>query len=110
LHSNTDATIQSTADLGVKVTTNVAEIRRFLGQRRKRSAVVFATYQSSDRIAAAQAGKTKPFDLAICDEAHRLAGHAAGLFATVLDGKKIKARKRLFTTATPRYFKEHVKK
>ena len=105
-----DNAIQSTADLGVKVTTAPAEIRHFLGQRRMRPAVVFATYQSSDRIAAAQAGKAKPFDLAICDEAHRLAGHAEGLFATVLDGKKIKARKRLFMTATPRYFKEHVKR
>lgn len=119
VQSKADTAIQSTADLGVKVTTNVAEIRRFLGQRRKRPAVVFATYQSSDRIAAAQktgsAGvlpsrPPKPFDLAICDEAHRLAGHAAGLFATVLDGKKIKARRRLFMTATPRYFKEHVKR
>ena len=52
----------------------------------------------------------KPFDLAICDEAHRLAGRAEGLFATVLDGKKIKATKRLFMTATPRYFKEQVKR
>jgi predicted helicase len=110
VQSKEDPAIQSTADLGVKVTTDPAEIRHFLNQRRKRPAVVFATYQSSDRIAAAQAGKTKPFDLAICDEAHRLAGHAEGLFATVLDGKKIKARKRLFMTATPRYFKEHVKR
>jgi len=137
---NEDTVLQSTADLGVRVTTDPAEIRHFLGQRRQRPAVVFATYQSSDRIAAAQrpsstwqgeapaepcgrriankngsAGASpsrqpKPFDLAICDEAHRLAGHAEGLFATVLDDKKIKARKRLFMTATPRYFKEHVKR
>ncbi len=105
-----DTAVQSAADLGVKVTTDSSQIRHFLNQRRKRPAVVFATYQSSDRIAAAQTGKAKPFDLAICDEAHRLAGNAEGLFATVLDGKKIKARKRLFMTATPRYFKEHVKK
>ena len=106
---NEDTALQSTADLGVKVTTKPAEIQQFLDQYRKRPAVVFATYQSSDRIAAAQAGITKNFDLAICDEAHRLAGHAEGLFATVLDDKKIKASKRLFMTATPRYFKEHVK-
>ena len=110
LQNQTDTAIPSTADLGVQVTTDAVEIRRFLGQRRKRSAVVFATYQSSDRIAVAQTGKTKPFDLVICDEAHRLAGHAEGLCATVLDDKKIKARKRLFMTATPRYFKEHVKR
>ena len=73
---NEDAAIQSKADLAVKPTTDPEEIRHFLGQRRQRSAVVFATYQSSDRIAA-----------------HRLAGHAEGLFATVLDNKKIKASK-----------------
>ena len=110
LQSQADTAIQSAADLGVRVTTKPAEIRHFLGQRRKRPAVVFATYQSSDRIATAQAGTTKQFDLAICDESHRLAGHADGLFATVLDDKKIKASKRLFMTATPRYFKEHVKR
>ncbi len=136
VQSKADTAIQSAADLGVKVTTDPAEIQHFLGQRRKRPAVVFATYQSSDRIAAAQrlssnregeapaeppsarhgsAGASpsrqpKPFDLVICDEAHRLAGHAEGLFATVLDDRKIKARKRLFMTATPRYFKEHVKR
>ncbi len=110
VQSKADTAIQSTADLGVKVTTDPAEIEHFLGQRRKCSAVVFSTYQSSERIAAAQAGKRKPFDLVICDEAHRLAGHAEGLFATVLDDRKIKARKRLFMTATPRYFKEHVKR
>ncbi|MFM9959788.1 MAG: DEAD/DEAH box helicase family protein [Planctomycetaceae bacterium] len=107
---NEDTALQSTADLGVKVTTKSAEIQEFLVQHRKRPAAVFATYQSSDRIATAQAGTTKQFDLAICDESHRLAGHAEGLFATVLDGKKIKASKRLFMTATPRYFKDHVKR
>ncbi len=110
LQNKADTAIQSTADLGVKVTTDPAEIGHFLGQRRQRPAVVFATYQSSDRIATAQTSKVKPFDLAICDEAHRLAGHAEGLFATILNGKKIKARKRIFMTATPRYFKEHVKR
>ena len=110
VQSRADTAIQSTADLGVKVTTDPAEIRKFLGHRRKRPAVVFATYQSSERVASAQGGKTKQFDLAICDEAHRLAGNAEGLFATVLDDKKIRARKRLFMTATPRYFKEHVKR
>ncbi len=109
LQNKADRAVQSAVDIGVKVTTKPVEIRHFLGQRRKRPAVVFATYQSSDRIATAQAGKTKPFDLAICDEAHRLAGNAEGLFATILNGTKIKARKRLFMTATPRYYKENAK-
>ena len=107
---NADEMIQSAADLAVKPTTDSEQIRHFLQQRRKRPAVVFATYQSSNRIAAAQAGKTKTFDLVICDESHRLAGDMEGEFATVLDGKKIKASKRLFMTATPRYIKDHVKR
>ncbi len=50
------------------------------------------------------------FDLVIADEAHRCAGPAAGPFAAVIDARKIKARKRLFMTATPRYFTGRVKK
>ena len=64
---NEDTALQSTADLGVKVTTKPAAIRHFLGQRRQRPAVMFAAYQSCDRIAAAQAGTAKQFDLTICD-------------------------------------------
>jgi predicted helicase len=72
--------------------------------------VVLATYQSSPQIAASQAGRVPAFDLVIADEAHRCAGPEAGPFATVIDTKKIKWRKRLFMTATPRYFTGRVKK
>ena len=51
-----------------------------------------------------------PFDLVIADEAHRCTGPAESLFTTVLDARKIKARRRLFMTATPRYFTARVKK
>ena len=44
------------------------------------------------------------FDLAIADEAHRCAGPVSSDFATILDSAGIKARRRLFMTATPRYF------
>jgi hypothetical protein len=50
------------------------------------------------------------FTLTICDEAHRCTGHTEGLFSTVLNRGKIKSRKRLFMTATPRYFADRVKK
>ena len=43
-----------------------------------------------------------PFDLVICDEAHKVAGAAGKPFAQVLDDDKIPATKRLFMTATPR--------
>ena len=50
------------------------------------------------------------FDLAIADEAHRCAGVASSVFSTVLDSKQIRATKRLFMTATPRYFTGRVRK
>jgi superfamily II DNA or RNA helicase len=112
-----DARVTSTSDLGVPVTTDAKAIRQFLNRKRGNPAVVFCTYQSSDCIAAAQQGgrglrprpQAPPFDLVLADEAHRCTGHAGSLFTTVLDAAKIKARKRLFMTATPRYFTERVK-
>ncbi len=104
-----DTLVQSTADLGVDVTTDPEQIRKFLNKRRNRPAVVFATYHSSERIAEAQDGRSRWFDLAICDETHRLAGNATGLFGNILYDDLIKVRKRLFMTATPRYFTDRVK-
>ena len=103
-----DAVVSMTTELGVPVTTEPAEITSFL--RRRGSGVVFATYQSSPRIATAQEGRVPRFDLVVADEAHRCAGPEAGVFATVLDPNRIKARKRVFLTATPRYFTGRVKK
>jgi len=103
-----DAMVSWTADLGLPVTTDAAAIERFL--RRDGRGVVFATYQSSRRIAEAQAGGAPVFDLVIADEAHRCTGPASGDFATVLEPGTIRAHRRLFMTATPRYFTDRVKK
>ena len=98
-----DAPIGSISDLGYPVTTAPGEIAEFL-QRGGRQ-VVFATYQSSARIAEAfRLGGVSEFDLAIADEAHRCAGRVSNDFGTVLDQEAIPARRRLFMTATPRYF------
>jgi superfamily II DNA or RNA helicase len=105
-----DAVVASTSELGIPVTTDPERIARFLRRRREETMVVFSTYQSSPQIAAAQAGRVPAFDLVVADEAHRCAGPQAGVFATVLDAAKIKARKRLFMTATPRYFTGRVKR
>ena len=96
------------ADAPFRVTSEVDEIAVFLKQPKPK--VVFCTYQSSDLIAQAQLDDATPtFDLAIADEAHRCAGKADAGFATILDGDKIRASKRLFTTATPRYFGKAIK-
>lgn len=99
-----DAAVSHTSDMGVPVTTDPAVIAEFL---RKRSGprIVFSTYQSSPQIAAAfNLGRVPQFDLVIADEAHRCAGSVSSDFATVLDPEAIRARRRLFMTATPRYF------
>ena len=96
------------ADAPFPATSEVEEIAKFLKQPKPK--VVFCTYQSSDLIAQAQLdGSVPTFDLAVADEAHRCAGKAGVGFATILDSDKIRASKRLFTTATPRYFGKTVK-
>ena len=103
--TGTDAAVSSTADLGFPVTTDPQDIAAFLRRRSGSRRVVFATYQSSPKIAEAYSlGRVPGFDLVIADEAHRCAGRVSSDFATVLDADAIPARKRLFMTATPRFF------
>lgn len=106
---SSDEAVHDIADLAFPVTSDPAEITKFLNQSGPK--VVFSTYQSSNLIADAQGDhKVPPFNLAIADEAHRCAGDKAGNFATILDGQRIRADKRLFTTATPRTYSTSLKK
>jgi predicted helicase len=104
-----DELVEHTSDLGVPVTTDAQAIAAFL-RRDESPRVVFATYQSSPRLAEAFALGAPPFDLAIADEAHRCVGPTSGNFATILDDKAIHAGRRLFMTATPRYFTERLRR
>lgn len=97
----TDSFTSWTADLGVPVTTETTTIRRFLSRPGWRR-VVFSTYHSTPKVADAQRHGAPVFDLAIMDEAHRAAGRVDSSFGAVLDASRIRARKRLFMTATPR--------
>ncbi|GAB2561314.1 DEAD/DEAH box helicase [Nocardia heshunensis] len=107
---NTDEAVAHTSELGLPVTTEPAEIAAFLS-RQSGPRVVFSTYQSSPRIAAAFALEQLPaFDLVVADEAHRIAGDESTVFATVLEADAIKARRRLFMTATPRYYTGRIRK
>ncbi|MCQ9335679.1 DEAD/DEAH box helicase [Corynebacterium phoceense] len=103
-------------DLAVPVSTNGADIKKRTEQGRRRQGlnVVFSTYQSIDAIHEAQELGMDDFDLVICDEAHRttgvtLAGEEASSFTKVHDAEFIKAKKRLYMTATPRLFDDNVK-
>jgi superfamily II DNA or RNA helicase len=102
-----DAAMEHTSNLGHPPMTDPVKIAEFL--RRPGRRVVFSTYQSSPEVAAAfTLGGVPAFDLAVADEAHRCAGPVASMFATILDGEKIPAQRRLFMTATPRVFTKRV--
>lgn len=67
---------------------------------------VVCTYDSLDKIENTQhtAYQVPPFDLAVMDEAHRIAGRADKKWAAVHDTTRIRAERRLYMTATPRIF------
>lgn len=103
-----DDAVHSVMDLAFRVTSDAAEVGRFLCGAGNR--VVISTYQSSLVVAAAQSDPSVPaFDLAIADEAHRCAGKVGGDFSAILDNEQIRSSKRLFATATPRIYSRGVK-
>ena len=93
------------------VSNDPEEIKNFMNLKTNR--VVFCTYQSSPLLAEVHKNKNIPsFDLVVCDEAHRTTGviKKETAFTTILDEGLIRAHKRLFVTATPRYFSFNLKK
>jgi superfamily II DNA or RNA helicase len=98
-----DSIVMSANELGDRVTTDPVTIADFLREAGPR--VVFSTYQSSPEIAAAFGlGGVAPFDLVVADEAHPTTGPSSSAFTTILNNERIPALRRLFMTATPRYF------
>ena len=80
-----------------------------------RLTVVFSTYQSMDVIRRAQDAGMPAFDLAVCDEAHRTTGYALedeerSSFLLVHDAEAIRARHRIYMTATPRIYNPAAKR
>ena len=96
-----DEIADETVDIGLPTTTDAAEIAEWLRLPSERK-IVFTTYQSSARLAEAARQVNVEFDLIILDEAHRTAGARDREFVTLLHNDKIKARRRLFMTATER--------
>ena len=76
--------------------------------------VIFSTYQSLPVTMAAQDAGIPEFDLVICDEAHRttgvtLSGADDSNFTKVHDDINLKAKKRLYMTATARVYGDGAK-
>jgi predicted helicase len=99
-------------DLAYPATTNTAKlVQKFdeIPDGFDGITVVFSTYQSIDVVAKAQGEGIPEFDLIVCDEAHRttgvtLAGDEESAFVRVHNSEYIKAKKRLYMTATPRIY------
>ena len=73
--------------------------------------VVFCTYHSLGLVERVQSEDAPPFDLVLCDEAHRTTGierpgDKTSPFVLVHDAERVRASKRLYMTATPRLYTE----
>lgn len=100
------------SELNIPVTTNTSDIIEYLKTETKTNKYIFSTYQSLQLLAEAfKCLNSFCFDLAVFDEAHRTAGaKETALFGLALDNNNIRAKKRLFMTATERLIKPWLKK
>lgn len=116
----------SVLDLALPASTDTDFIVRQLDSIRKKGnkgmTVVFSTYQSIEVISRAQSKMLSHtnneygiFDIIICDEAHRttgvtLKGTDESAFIKVHDNNFIKAKHRIYMTATPRLYTSEARK
>lgn len=108
----------SAKDIGFPATTNVAELMEnynaITKYSQKNMDVVFSTYQSIDVIHKAQEQGYPEFDLIIADEAHRTTGASqlgeSNMFTKVHSNENVKAKLRLYQTATPKIYGTEAKK
>ena len=106
----------SVIDLAVPASTNIAKITRQLWKydKEQNRTVIFSTYQSIDVVKEAIDRYGREVDLIICDEAHRTTGlvlkdKAESSFTKVHKNEYIRAKKRLYMTATPRLYSANIK-
>lgn len=138
-----DAEDASTVDLPFPATTDVEKARRILHQRFEQQkknggiVVIFSTYQSIDVVhhvifhtakndpegddlflernqQPEENNQEPPFDIIVCDEAHRTAGYVVkgkkqSPFIKVHDNGFLPSRRRLYMTATPKLYTEAAK-
>ena len=106
-----------THELRYPATTEPARLAAEMSKRHdaEHMSVVFSTYHSIDVISRAQKEHgLPPFDLVVCDEAHRTTGATFGDedesdFVKVHDAGFLQAVKRLYMTATPRIYGDTAK-
>lgn len=106
-------------DIGFEPTTNVQDLvdhYKLVEEHKLPSdmRVVFSTYQSIKVVEDAQKLGYPEFDLIIADEAHRTTGAKAlnedSTFTEVHSNTNVKAKLRLYQTATPKIYDQNAKK
>lgn len=107
------------SELPIKASTRLEDILSVYekAQKENKRFIIFSTYQSALRIKEAQEAGLNEIDLIICDEAHRTVGAMyssnerddKNAFTLCHSDKNIKAKKRLYMTATPKVYSESSK-
>ncbi len=107
------------SELPIKPSTRLEDILSVhkKAQKENKRFIIFSTYQSALRIKEAQEAGLNGIDLIICDEAHRTVGAMyssnerddKNAFTLCHSDKNIKAKKRLYMTATPKVYSESSK-
>ncbi len=107
------------SELPIKPSTRLKDILSTYekAQKENKRFIIFSTYQSALRIKEAQEAGLDGIDLIICDEAHRTVGAMyssnerddKNAFTLCHSDENIKAKKRLYMTATPKVYSESSK-
>ncbi len=107
------------SELPLKPSTRLKDILSVYeeAQKENKRFIIFSTYQSALRIKEAQEVGLGEIDLIICDEAHRTVGAMyssnerddKNAFTLCHSDGNIKAKKRLYMTATPKVYSESSK-
>ena len=111
----------SLSELEIVPTTDPKKIAGALVKNEDHMLVVFSTYQSIMQVSEAQKSRDMEFDLVVCDEAHRTTGvinqelrpdskvsdsddSRISSFVAVHSQDNIRAKRRLYVTATPKIY------
>lgn len=100
-----DDVVFYTENLGVPCQTDTEYIEQWLRDNQDEEIIVFTTYQSGRIIGEISKKLNYTFDLGIFDEAHKTVGSDKKLFSYLLFEDNISIQKRIFMTATERFYR-----
>jgi superfamily II DNA or RNA helicase len=100
-----DDVVFYTENLGVPCQTDPEYIEKWLRENQDEEIIVFTTYQSGRIIGEISKKLNYSFDLGIFDEAHKTVGSDKKLFSHLLFEENISIQKRIFMTATERFYR-----